>query len=95
MDFALPNKTGFVIYSKNECIFCSNVKTLLNQRGLDFNEINCDEYILHDKNSFLAFVSKMSMQTINTFPVVFYNNHFIGGYTETARFVEKLEVKFD
>ena len=95
MDFTLPNKTGFVIYSKNECIFCSNVKTLLNQRGLDFNEINCDEYILHDKSCFLSFISKMSMQTINTFPVVFYNNHFIGGYNETARFVEKLEVKFD
>jgi glutaredoxin len=95
MDFKLPNKTGFVIYSKNECIFCLKVKTLLNQRGLDFNEINCDEYILRDKSCFLSFMSKMSMQTINTFPVVFYNNHFIGGYNETARFVEKLQVNFD
>ena len=95
MDFAFPNKTGFVIYSKNECIFCSKVKMMLEECSLDFNEIKCDKYILDDKSSFLSFMSEISMKTINTFPIVFYNNNFIGGYNETAKFVEKLQVKFD
>jgi len=95
MDFAFPKKTGFVIYSKNECIFCSKVKMMLEECSLDFNEIKCDKYILDDKSSFLSFMSEISMKIINTFPIVFYNNNFIGGYNETAKFVEKLQVKFD
>ena len=61
MDFAFPNKTGFVIYSKNECIFCSKVKMMLKECSLDFNEIKCDKYMLDDKSSFLSFMSEISM----------------------------------
>ena len=67
MIFDLPSKTGFVVYSKTDCIFCSKVKMLLNDCNLDFKEIKCDKYILDNKTSFFSFMSEISMTQINTF----------------------------
>ena len=59
MEYIRPSESGFTIYSKSGCLQCSKVKTLLQDNKLDFTVVDCDEYILEDKLSFLLFMNNM------------------------------------
>lgn len=90
MEYTRPSESGFTIYSKSGCLQCSKVKTLLQDNKLSFNVVDCDEYILEDKQSFLLFMNSMAHRDIKAFPMIFYDGTFIGGYTETKEHVAKL-----
>jgi len=92
MDFEKPNKTKFTIYSKSGCNYCVKVKKLLEEQMIDFNVIECDKHIQNadDKKFFLSFVNKLANCEIKTFPIVFYKGNFIGGFTDTDKFVHNL-----
>lgn len=90
MEYTLPSESGFTIYSKSGCLQCSNVKKLLQHNKLDFTAVDCDEYILEDKLSFLLFMNNMANRDVKVFPMIFYNGAFIGGYPETREQVDKL-----
>ena len=94
MEYTRPSESGFTIYSKSGCLQCSKVKTLLQDNKLAFTVVDCDEYILEDKPSFLLFMNNMANRDIKVFPMIFYNGAFIGGYPETRQQVDKL-VSFD
>ena len=94
MEYTRPSESGFTIYSKSGCLQCSKVKTLLQDNRLSFTAVDCDEYILEDKPSFLLFMNNMANRDIKVFPMIFYNGAFIGGYPETRQQVDKL-VSFD
>lgn len=94
MEYTRPHESGFTIYSKSGCLQCSKVKTLLQDNKLDFTVVDCDEYILEDKPSFLLFMNNMTNRDVKVFPMIFYNSTFIGGYSETREYVDKL-VSFD
>jgi glutaredoxin len=90
MEYTRPNESGFTIYSKSGCLQCSKVKTLLQDNKLDFTVVDCDEYILEDKQSFFLFMNNITQRETKAFPIIFYNGTFIGGYTETKERVAKL-----
>jgi len=90
-----PCKSFFTIYSKSGCTNCTKVKDLLKEKKLLFNVIVCDEYILEDKESFLLFIKERANKEYNTFPMVFNNRLFIGGYTETQEYINRLFLYFD
>jgi glutaredoxin len=90
MEYTRPNESGFTIYSKSGCLQCSKVKTLLQDNKLSFNVVDCDEYILEDKQSFLFFMNSITHRDIKAFPIIFYDGTFIGGYNETKEHVAKL-----
>jgi len=48
-------------------------------------------YLKENRNSFLEFVDKLSGTKPRTFPMVFLNNRFIGGYMETKKYIDELE----
>jgi len=95
MEFEKPIESGFTIYSKSGCSNCTKVKALLNDKNLLLKVIDCDEYILEDKESFLSFITSLSNKEVKTFPIIFYDGKFIGGYNETKEFVEELLLAFD
>jgi len=89
MKFSEPLKTIFTVYSKSGCHYCTKVKTLLADKKYDFVVIDCDEYLLEDKEGFLSFIKDISKREHRTFPIVFSDGHFIGGFLETQQWVEK------
>ena len=95
MEFEKPLESGFTIYSKSGCPNCLKSKTLLNSKHLLVKVINCDEYILEDKDSFLSFITSLSNTEVKLFPIIFYDGKFVGGYIETVGFVEELLLAFD
>jgi len=95
MEFKKPLLTGFTIYSKSGCPNCVTVKKNIKEKKFLLNEINCDEYILEDKDNFLKFIETTINHSHKTFPIVFYEGKFVGGLNETTEFIKKLLLSFE
>ena len=95
MEIENPSESGFTIYSKSGCPNCIKVKKLLKDNNINFNLINSDEYIIEDKDFFINFIKEISNTEVKTFPIIFYDKKFIGGYGETIKYVDKLILAFD
>jgi glutaredoxin len=82
----LPIQSNWIIYTKSNCIYCDKVKELLNKEQI-ITFINCDTW-LYDSETTHLFLSQMANiigKEYRTFPMVFKNNIFIGGFTETSQ----------
>jgi len=95
MEFEKPNKIGFTIYSKSGCPNCNKVKALLKEKKLLFNVVDCDEYLIENKDNFLLFIEKIAKQSCRVFPMVFNDATFIGGFNETKDFIDKILLSFE
>jgi hypothetical protein len=68
---------------------------MLMDYGIYFKEINCDQYLKENKHDFLCFIKTQANKQHNTFPIVFDESMcFIGGYTETVKYLEKINIQF-
>lgn len=85
--FELPSDWGYTIYTKSQCGFCVKSKELLKSES--YTMIDCDEYLLEDKDAFLAFIENLVGKTYRTFPMIFKDGKFLGGYNETKTHYEK------
>ncbi len=98
MQIEEPSENSFTIYSKTNCRYCTVVKSLLNEHKLPYNEINCDDYLAQDKQGFLNFIKEKAKREheYKTFPMVFCDGKFVGGFVETERLITDLdeEVEF-
>lgn len=95
MSFIEPYEKGFTIYSKSGCINCNKVKSLLKEKKIIFSVVDCDEYILEEKDNFLLFIKEKANMEYNFFPMVFNDSKFIGGFNETQKYIEKLFLSFE
>jgi glutaredoxin len=95
MEFKDPINVDFTIYSKSGCENCKKVKNLLNDKDLKYIIIDCDEYIIEDKQNFLLFIQNIAKKDCTTFPMVFNNGKYIGGYNETKKYCDKLDISFE
>lgn len=95
MEFEEPAKSGFTIYSKSGCINCTKVKSLIKEKNLIFSVIDCDEYIIENKDDFLLFIKEKANREYKMFPMVFYEGKFIGGYSDTQEYIDKLLLSFE
>jgi glutaredoxin len=81
----------YVIYTKFNCKYCDKVKELL-QFETNVRIVDSDKYLEtpNSKQFFLDFIRDIGkLEThYTTFPMVFYDGIFIGGYTETSKFHE-------
>lgn len=95
MNFEKLFTKGFTVYSKSGCNNCTKVKTLLKDKNVIFNIVECDDYLIEDKENFLLFIKELSDKKCNLFPIVFYKSAFIGGYNETEILIDKLFLSFE
>lgn len=64
------------LYSTDHCPFCVRAKMLLEQRGLEYEEIN----LARDPDGRAELVAKTGMMT---FPQVLVGDELVGGFQET------------
>jgi glutaredoxin len=91
MIFEQPFENKFTIYSKSGCMNCRRVKDLLKIAGFDYEIIDCDDYLLEDKENFLSFIKSYSVVEWKSFPIVFFNGKFIGGLKETREYLKTIK----
>lgn len=95
MDIIQPADNIFTIYSKSGCINCRKLKELLNTKGVEFIIVDCDEYLLENREEFLEFIKNKTNMDWKTFPIVFHNKNFIGGFTQTQDYLNVLLLDFN
>jgi glutaredoxin len=91
MEYEEPSKTVYTIYSKSGCTFCTKVKNLLQSKNIAFDLIDCDEYLIEDKDRFINYIQTLTGREYRTFPMIFRCGIFVGGFTETKLLIEKEE----
>lgn len=82
MVYPLPNDNIITLYTKNNCRYCTAAKNLLIKNNIKHEIINCDIFLLENRYKLVDFLTKTAKIEIKTFPVIFYNKNYIGGYTE-------------
>ena len=70
-------------------------KKMLKDKNLIFNVVDCDDYIIEDKENFLLFIKDLSQREIKQFPIIFHDGVIVGGYKETKELLDKLFLSFD
>ena len=85
--FPSPQANGFTVYTKNNCKYCLMVKELIPEATY----VNAEPYLEEKKEDFLLFIQELAGKPHRTFPMVFYNKAFVGGFTETHRMCSKFE----
>ena len=94
MEFKTPLKDGFTIYSKSGCPNCKSVKKLLEENKIEYFIVDCDEYIIMERDNFLEFIIDLVGKEVKTFPIVFFDGKFVGGFKETKEQIDKILVDF-
>ena len=81
----------FTVYSKSGCAPCNQVKKMIADRAAEFHcrVVNCDEWLLEGKETFLAFLARHTER--RQFPFVFFQGDFVGGLKETDIFLSFAE----
>ena len=91
MSFTFPNKTKFTIYTKTNCSYCKEVKTLLEDNHIEYDNIQCDDYLTDTRDAFLTFIKIIAEKEWKTFPMVFDNKgQFIGGFDDTQNYLKRI-----
>ena len=92
-DYVVPAVDNYTIYTKSGCLNCVKVKKILESETENKKPliVDCDEWLIEDKPAFLEFIREKAGQECKTFPMVFHNGAYIGGYEETKVFKEKRE----
>uniref|UniRef100_A0A6C0IRH0 Glutaredoxin domain-containing protein n=1 Tax=viral metagenome TaxID=1070528 RepID=A0A6C0IRH0_9ZZZZ len=88
--FPKPSTNKITIYSKSGCLNCIKVKDYLKAKNILFEVIDCDNYLLDDREAFIQFIFEISDCERTIFPIVFHGKKYIGGFNETKLHIEKM-----
>ena len=72
----------FLIFTKYRCSYCDRAKTLIEQKGYEYESINIEE----DNNIELLLEKKKYARTM---PQIFINDKLIGGYTDLVDYFKE------
>ena len=90
-EYIKPATNVYTIYTKSGCPNCVKIKKYLCECGAEMLVVNCDEYIIENKQVFLQFIAQCAEKEIKLFPMVFFNTEFIGGYAEAETHYKKFK----
>ena len=92
MNIPRPASDSYTIYSKSGCLYCTQAVVLLKNEQVSPLYVDCDEFLLENKEEFLKLMKSLIGYEYRTFPMIFKNGHFIGGYTKSKEFYEQSKI---
>ena len=87
-----PASDSYTIYSKSGCLNCTKAKVLLQNECVPTLYVDCDEFLLENKQEFLNQMKSLIGYEYKIFPMIFKNGIFIGGYAKTQEFYEQSKI---
>ena len=70
-----------IVYGKDNCMYCVLAKSLLEDRGVEFEEIDAPTHL----PEMMAAIKAAGSTPPRTVPQIFLEGKHIGGYSELAR----------
>ena len=84
-------KMSIVIYSKNNCVFCSKAKALLKNLGLEYEEKTLEKDFDYDPSKLIEDIGK----NVRTMPQIKIDGQLIGGYNQLVEhFADQKKVNY-
>ena len=84
-------KMSIVIYSKNNCVFCSKAKALLKNLGLEYEEKTLEKDFDYDPSKMIEDIGK----NVRTMPQIKIDGELIGGYNQLVEhFADQKKVNY-
>ena len=80
-----PEQHDWTVYTKSNCVYCDLTKELLKDFKVVW--INCDD-MLKNRDTFLEEMNTYTSENYRTFPMIFYQGQFMGGYTDMKQYLE-------
>ena len=74
-----------VIYSKNNCIFCSKAKTLVKNLGLEYEEKSLEKDFGSDPIKLIEDIGN----NVRAMPQIKIDGELVGGYNQLVEYFEK------
>ncbi len=71
-----------IVWSKDNCTFCDQAKSLLEQRNIAYEEKKIGYG--YTREDLLE-----AVPTARTVPQIFVNNNHVGGFTELRKYIEE------
>ena len=56
----------------------------------DLTIYNCDSYLATDKEEFLDYIKKISGKEHRTFPIIFKDSNYVGGYSDLLTLLKEI-----
>lgn len=95
LNIELPSSTEyFFVYTKSNCKYCNKLKELLDNKYVLYTTFNCDQLLESQRDEFLNKIEELANMPWKTFPMVFYNSKFIGGYDSTEKYLSDWDETF-
>ena len=80
-----------VVYSKNNCVFCSKAKALLKNLGLEYEEKTLEKDFDYDPSKMIEDIGK----NVRTMPQIKIDGELIGGYNQLVEhFADQKKVNY-
>ena len=92
MNITRPAMDSYTIYSKSVCLYCTKAKGLLQNERIPTLIVDCDKFLLGNKEEFFDQMKSLIGYEYKTFPMIFKNGRFIGGYNKTKDFYEESKI---
>ena len=73
------------VYGSSQCVWCDRVAKLLEDSGIDIEKIDISQ-----GKEFIKEMQDAAGKKVNTVPQVIIDNEYVGGYTETERFLNRI-----
>ena len=84
-------KMSIVVYSKNNCVFCSKAKALLKNLGLEYEEKTLEKDFDYDPSKLIEDIGK----NVRTMPQIKIDGELIGGYNQLVEhFADQKKVNY-
>jgi glutaredoxin len=74
--------TLYTVYTKSDCFYCNKIKQLMEECTENVNYILCDEWLINKRILFLNIMRIKTQKDDVTFPIVFFEGKYIGGFDE-------------
>ena len=82
---------SIIVYSKNNCVFCSKAKALLKNLGLEYEERTLEKDFGSDPSKLIEDIGK----NVRTMPQIKIDGQLIGGYNQLVEhFADQKKVNY-
>ena len=80
-----------IVYSKNNCVFCTKAKSLLTNLGLEYQEKSLEKDFGSDPSKLIEDIGK----NVRTMPQIKIDSELIGGYNQLVEhFADQKKVNY-